>query len=76
MLEQTDLTFLKRAVHMILTWQHKPKQVPVVHIHGRRDRLLTPSRIQASHWLPTGGHFMIWNEANAVSRIINTELEK
>ena len=68
MLRSTDFTFLKRAVHMILTWQPCQPQGPIRHIHGRTDRLLTPACIKPDYWVPTGGHFMVWNEAPTVSR--------
>lgn len=77
MLQQTDKTFLKRAVHMILTWQTNNSHAkPIIHIHGKKDHLLTPSNIKADYWIPGGGHFMIWNEAAAISQIINELLEK
>ncbi|HSK12657.1 MAG TPA: alpha/beta hydrolase family protein [Phnomibacter sp.] len=75
MLAETQVTFIRRSVHMILTWQGNDKPVSVVHIHGRRDRLLLPGPVKADHWINEGGHFMIWNMADRVSAIIEKELD-
>jgi pimeloyl-ACP methyl ester carboxylesterase len=75
MLKSTDFTFLKRAVHMILTWQQHQPPAGIFHIHGSSDRLLLPGRIKPDAWVKGGGHFIIWNEAEQVSRLISEAIE-
>lgn len=75
MLKESQIDFVRRCVNMILNWKSdniSPENV--VHIHGRTDRLLTPGRVKADHWIDQGGHFMIWNRAPEVNAIINKEL--
>lgn len=74
MLKQSDHLFLKRAVHMILTWHATTAPENIIHIHGKKDRLLTPSGIQPTYWIEDGGHFMIWNLADEISNLIKQEL--
>jgi pimeloyl-ACP methyl ester carboxylesterase len=74
MLQQSDLTFLKRSVHMILNWQATQAPENIIHIHGKKDRLLTPFGIRPKYWISNGGHFMIWNEAEQISTIIQQEI--
>lgn len=71
MLQDTDLLFIKRAIDMIMSWKSLEAPAGIVHIHGKRDKLLLPSSVNATHWIDRGGHFMIWNEASHVSKIIN-----
>ncbi len=74
MLQKSDHLFLKRAVHMILSWQSTEVPENIIHIHGTKDRLLTPTGIQPTHWIADGGHFMIWNLASEISALIQQEL--
>ncbi len=74
MLSDSSMIFIKRAVDMILNWQNKEYPKNLVHIHGDRDKLLLPSSVQADYWIPDGGHFMIWNMADRISSIIQSEL--
>jgi pimeloyl-ACP methyl ester carboxylesterase len=76
MLKDTDITFIQRAVDMILRWQRYDYPDSIVHIHGDRDKLLFPGSVKANYLVKDGGHFMIWNMANAVSKIIADELNK
>lgn len=76
MLKDTHHQFVKRAVHMILTWQGQAPAENIVHIHGKADKLLLPKKVQANYWLNNAGHFMIWNRAADVSQYIKAVLEK
>lgn len=71
MLKHSDPLWLQRAVHMILNWQNNEVPDGLFHIHGRKDKLLLPSKVQADVWLQDGGHFMIWNKAEEISSIIS-----
>lgn len=74
MLKHSNSLWLKRFVNMILNWQNTEVPQSIFHIHGRIDRLLIPGSVDANEWLPDGGHFMIWNKAVEISRIIEREL--
>lgn len=74
MLQQTHVLFIRRCVDMILGWQQNSNADHVVHIHGSHDKLLLPGTVNATHWIEGGGHFMIWNMAAEISRLINSEI--
>jgi pimeloyl-ACP methyl ester carboxylesterase len=74
MLKDTDTIFIKRSVNMILNWQRCTCDAPVVHVHGKRDKLLLPGYIKADYWIKDGGHFMVWNMADEISAIIQKEI--
>lgn len=75
MLKHSNPLFLKRAVHMILKWRNEEVPQGIFHIHGRKDKLLLPYRIQANAWLPDGGHFMIWNNAEEINSLLSALLQ-
>ncbi len=71
-LDQTDLTFAKWAVQALLTWPAQlPPNVPLLRIHGARDRLLSPSGLPTEVVIPNGHHLMIVDQAAAVSATVN-----
>ncbi len=74
MLAETNVQFIRRSVNMILNWQNKSRPASLVHIHGDRDKLLLPGTVHPDYWVKNGGHFMIWNMADAISEILNYEL--
>jgi pimeloyl-ACP methyl ester carboxylesterase len=74
MLKQTQAEFIKRSVDMIVNWQNSNYPENLCHIHGSTDKLLLPGFIKPHYWVKGGGHFMIWNRADEVSRLIQQEL--
>jgi pimeloyl-ACP methyl ester carboxylesterase len=72
MLHDNDLDFIRHAIHMIMKWKKPSASLSnLVHIHGNADRLLQPKNVHADYWVEDGGHFMVWNKADEISRIIN-----
>lgn len=74
MLAETGAMFIRRSVNMILNWRNTEFPGSLVHIHGDKDKLLLPGRVKADYWVKGGGHFMIWNMAPEISKILNLEL--
>lgn len=70
MLKDLQVNFIRRSLNMIMNWKNVPA-AGVVHIHGTRDKLLTPKNVKADFWIDGGGHFMVWNRAADISRIIS-----
>lgn len=76
MLKESDVVFIQRAVDMIMRWKATDSNdSSLIQIHGTKDRLLLPGRIVADHWIEGGGHFMIWNEAEKISNILQKEIQ-
>jgi len=76
MLKDNELEFIKRSINIILKWEKKESGNGVLHIHGNKDRLITPGNIHADYWIEDGGHFMVWNKADEISGIINRLLKE
>lgn len=75
-LHDTDNAFVKWAGHAMINWQNHQVPQGLVHIHGTADRLIPPTHIHPDYWVEGGSHFMIYNRAAAVSRIIASELKE
>jgi pimeloyl-ACP methyl ester carboxylesterase len=70
----TDITFLKWAIKQILLWQRMKPAANLVHLHGTSDKIFPfPSNPDVIP-VPNGGHFMIYNRAEEVSKILRQRL--
>ena len=74
-LKSSDGRFMKWAMRAIALWDNNTFNEPVTHIHGRKDQMLFPTTVNAEHWIEDGGHMMIFNRADEISRIIDDELQ-
>ena len=75
MLQSANIDFIKRSINIILRWKAGAIPQNIIHIHGSKDRLLTPKTIKADHWIKDAGHFMVWNKAVEISDILNKLLK-
>ena len=67
-LRETDEVFLKWAINKIACWQNVTTLNNVTHIHGTNDKILPLT--SADYKISNGGHLMILNKGNELSRII------
>lgn len=65
----------KWSVNAILKWSNDTIPNNLVHIHGKKDRLIKYNNIQANYWIEDGGHMMVYNRAEQISKIIEKEIE-
>ena len=66
----TDQTFLTWAIEAIMTWENSNPLEDIFHIHGTKDRIFPVSPIKNAHLIDGGGHFMIVDRAEEISRLI------
>lgn len=69
-----NAAYLKWSIHQILNWKNKDIQVPFVQIHGNRDKLFPISYVHPAYTIDKGGHFMVFQQAGEVSRLLNDVL--
>ena len=70
----TDTTFMVWAIDAIVNWEN-PEPLPhLIHIHGTADRIFPAKPIKNVHFINGGGHFMIVNKAQEISKLIMTLL--
>lgn len=72
----SDTRFSKWAVNEILHWTRTISPENLVRIHGNKDKILPVNHFKPDHLINGGGHLMIINKANEISRIIEAEMEK
>lgn len=75
-LKDSDGKFMKWAMRAVALWQNDNYLQPVAHIHGRKDHMIFPENVHADHWIEDGGHIMVYNRAEQISRIIEQELNE
>lgn len=70
-LKKTDADFLKWSTQAICTWKNIVRSPGLFHIHGGIDRIL-PLRYNAPDYIINdGGHLMIYNRADEISRVLS-----
>jgi hypothetical protein len=68
---EVDEKFLYWAIHAIAGWQNRWKPSRFDHIHGGKDRMFPIRKVQPTRVIPDGGHLMVYNRAEAVSRVLS-----
>jgi hypothetical protein len=71
---ETDESSVKWSLDKTLTWQSSSIKMDAIRIHGAKDRLFPIWPNNGEYRITNGGHFMIADEAIAISKIINKEL--
>ena len=75
MVDETPAGHLKKTIRSILYWKNTVFPSKTIHIHGSQDRVISIKKIQNPTVIKGGGHFMVYNMANEVSREINRFLK-
>jgi pimeloyl-ACP methyl ester carboxylesterase len=69
-LARTDDQFLKWAIDKIVTWQNRDMLQNLVRIHGTSDRLLLMGSAKPEYRIDRGGHLMVIDHADEVSKAL------
>jgi len=75
-LDDTDPYFAKWAVNALLNWRNKERLKNPLKISGTKDKLIPPSTDYSIKLIGDGGHFMIVDRAEEISRLINKRLKR
>ncbi|SFR75557.1 alpha/beta fold hydrolase [Maribacter stanieri] len=73
-LDDTDASFVKWALYELTRWQNSKQSNTVLKINGTIDKLIPPRGTTRMKLIQNGGHFMIVDRADEISKIINNEL--
>ena len=68
-IHDTPPQFLKWAINEIINWENEIKPENVYHIHGYEDKIFPVRKTNADEKI-NGGHFMVYNKANEISKIL------
>jgi pimeloyl-ACP methyl ester carboxylesterase len=74
--ETVNKTYLQWAIHQIVNWNNVTIPANCLHIHGNADKLFPIRNVKADYVIKGAGHFMVFNKADEISRIITTELKR
>ncbi len=75
-LDDTDVSFVKWAVHELLNWKNTIQLPNVLKINGTYDKMIPPKGNSNMKLIIKGEHFMIVDRAKEISEIINDEMKK
>ena len=73
--KNADLHYVKWAVDKVVNWKNDWQHPHLFHIHGDKDKMFPPKYLKPTYIIKGGGHFMIMNKAEEVSRYINLILQ-
>jgi pimeloyl-ACP methyl ester carboxylesterase len=75
MFQEADPEFVRWAIGAILRWQPTPPaDMPVFHIHGRRDRMIRAAKVTPDVMVPDGGHLINLSHPGQVNDFIHKVL--
>ena len=75
-LNDTDVRFAKWALNELVSWKNTGRLSNyTLKIEGAKDKLIPPTNSENSKVIKNGGHFMVVDKADEISRIINNELK-
>ena len=73
-LTASNPSFSKWAINEIVNWKRKTSPENIIRIHGTKDRVLPIINFKPAYLLKGGGHFMIVNRAEEISKILEFEM--
>lgn len=69
-----NVAYVRWAIDKVVNWQNTWQPQNIVHIHGSTDKMFAVTKVQPTHVINKGGHFMIMNKAAEVSTVISNYL--
>ncbi|MEC5143997.1 Alpha/beta hydrolase [Chitinophaga sp. 180180018-2] len=70
LLQGTDVTFFRWALKSIAYWDNKVAPERTIQIHGTVDRVIASRFVHPDYRIKGGGHIMVFNRADTISKII------
>lgn len=69
-LEDSDPRFFRWAMDNIVHWDNEFIPPNLIHIHGTADKIIPYAAVKADYSIEGGGHLMVLNRADTISKII------
>ena len=73
-LDDVDVDFVKWAVKQIMNWDNQSPARNVLKIYGENDRVLPAKQNDNTVIIENGGHFMVADKAEQISKLISEKL--
>jgi len=68
---KVDREFLYWSIHAIARWRNEWTPNSFYHIHGGKDRMFPLRKVAPMEIVPDGNHLMVFNRAEAISRMLH-----
>lgn len=75
-LMDTDMDFLRWALHRVVVWNNSVVPERLYHVHGMGDRIFPLRWVKPDRNIERGGHLMVWNQAEELSALLADILKK
>jgi len=66
----SEVSFLKWAIDVIVNWENSVRLHNVFHIHGDNDRILPVEFVNYNEKIRNGGHLMTLTESDALNGVL------
>jgi pimeloyl-ACP methyl ester carboxylesterase len=73
-LKDTDMLFVKWAILKVPLWKNENNPILPISIIGTNDKIFPLKFVKADVEVEGGGHFMIYNKAEDISKVLNEYL--
>jgi pimeloyl-ACP methyl ester carboxylesterase len=70
LMQDTDVSFFRWALKSIALWDNKEVPERTIQIHGTADRVIASRLLHPDYRIKGGGHLMVFNKADTISKII------
>ena len=70
LLQDTDVSFFRWALKSIGYWNNMEAPERTIQIHGTADRVMASRLVHPDYRIKGGGHLMVFNKADTISKII------
>ncbi|WP_146151390.1 alpha/beta hydrolase [Chitinophaga niastensis] len=70
LMQDTDVSFFRWALKSIALWDNKEVPERTIQIHGTADRVIASRLVHPDYRIKGGGHLMVFNKADTISKII------
>jgi hypothetical protein len=70
LLKRSDPQFTKWTIDCILKWDRTETPTGLIRIHGGKDKVLPLGNDKVDYLIRDGSHFMIFNRADEISKIL------
>ena len=74
MLQEADINMVRWGIRQVLGWKQASTSANSIHIHGSNDRLFPIKYIPVNHTIHKGEHFMIIQQRETTSALLQSIL--
>jgi len=74
--QSADRDYVNWSIDQILNWKNTWMPENILHIHGDKDKVFPVKKISNTRIIKGGTHFMVYNRATDISKLLKEELAR